>query len=60
MGVSLASGRWIRPLLFEVSPRDPLVFAAVAIVLLVVAVVAAAVPAMRASRVDPAASLRAD
>ena len=58
--LALAVGRWIGPLLFQVSPRDPVVLGAVTIVLLCVALVASALPAMRASRVDPATALRAD
>jgi ABC-type antimicrobial peptide transport system permease subunit len=58
--VALASGRWVAPLLFSVSPRDPLVFGGVVAVLLAVAMMASAVPALRAARVDPARALRAD
>ena len=60
MCLALASGRWLGPLLFQVSPRDPLVFSAVAVVLIGVALFASAIPAIRASRLDPATSLRAD
>ena len=57
---ALAAGRWIAPLLFNVSPKDPLVFATVAVVLVAVAVSASWLPARRASRVDPVTALRAD
>jgi len=60
MCLALASGRWLGPLLFQVSPRDPLVFGTVAIVLSGVALVASGLPAVRATQVDPATSLRAD
>ena len=60
IAISLAVGRWVAPLLFGASPRDPLVFAAVTTVLLVVAAVASVVPARRAARVDPSVTLRAD
>ena len=60
MALALSSGRWLGPLLFRVSPSDPMVFAAVAIVLIGVALVASGLPALRASRFDPVASLRAD
>ena len=60
MCLALASGRWLGPLLFQVSPRDPLVFSAVAVVLIGVALFASAIPAIRASHVDPVTSLRAD
>jgi predicted permease len=56
--VALAAGRWIAPLLFNVSPRDPFVFAMVTITLLAVAVLASLAPAVRAARVDPVVALR--
>ncbi|HVT40100.1 MAG TPA: ABC transporter permease [Gemmatimonadaceae bacterium] len=59
-GIALAAGRWVRPLLFEESPRDPAVFAFVAIVLLAVAVLASWIPARRAARVDPNQALRGE
>jgi putative ABC transport system permease protein len=59
-GIALAAGRWVRPLLFEESPRDPAVFAFVAIALLGVAVAASWIPARRAARVDPNQALRAE
>jgi predicted permease len=58
--ISLAGGRWIASLLFDVSPRDPSVFAAVSASLLAVALLAALVPSWRATRVDPVVALRAD
>jgi predicted permease len=57
---ALVAGRWIAPLLFEVSPRDPMVLAAVVVTLMGVSLLASWLPAVRASRVDPAESLRAD
>ena len=51
---------WIRELLYDVSPRDPLVLAAVAGSLLVTAVVASVGPAARATRADPLAALRSE
>ena len=58
--IALLAGRWLAPLLFDVSPRDPGVFAMVAMVLLGVALAASLLPALRAARVDPATALRAD
>src|SRR5512146_2308876 len=57
---ALAAGRWIAPLLFDESPRDPVVFAWVTGVLAAVALVASIVPALRAARVDPSVALRAE
>lgn len=57
---ALAATRWIAPLLFEVSPHDPLVFGGVAASLFAVATLASLAPARRASRVDPAVALRAE
>jgi len=45
---------------YGVSAADPLTFVAVPILVTVVAVLAAAIPARRASRVDPITVLRAD
>lgn len=58
--VALVVSRFVKPLLFQVSPRDPLVFAVVAVVLLAVAVLASVVPARRAARVDPMQALRTE
>jgi ABC-type antimicrobial peptide transport system permease subunit len=59
-GVALWASRWVGPLLFSVSPKDPAVYVIVAVVLLATAIVASALPAMRASRVDPNVALRAE
>jgi len=58
--ITLATGRFIQPLLFETSPRDPVVLGGVASVLLAVAVLASLVPALRASRVDPITALKSE
>jgi predicted permease len=50
----------IAPLLFNQSPRDPLVFGTVAGALLVVAVSASLIPALRGARVEPSGVLRAE
>ncbi|HEY1341987.1 MAG TPA: ABC transporter permease, partial [Bryobacteraceae bacterium] len=50
--------RFLRTFLFEVSPTDPLTFAAVAALVGAVALAAAFVPAWRATRIDPVRCLR--
>ena len=58
--IASATTHLIRDLLFNVSPRDPAVFAAVAAGVLAVATLASLWPALRASRVNPAEALRAE
>jgi putative ABC transport system permease protein len=59
-GIALMAGRFLAPLLYRVSPRDPLIYFVAATTLLAVAVLASLLPALRASRVDPNVALRAD
>jgi ABC-type antimicrobial peptide transport system permease subunit len=56
--LALAGGSLLSGLLYEVSPRDPAVFAALPVVLLVVAYVSCHLPARRASRLDLVEALR--
>lgn len=58
--IALLGARWIEPLLFDVSPRDPLAYAVVAATMLAMAVAASFVPARRAARADPNVALRAE
>ena len=58
--ISFSAARWLKPLLFQESARDPAVYALVAAVLLAVAVVASYVPARRAALVDPNVALRSE
>jgi ABC-type antimicrobial peptide transport system permease subunit len=60
VGVAASFGlaRLITAFLFGVTPRDPMVFAGVPLVLTVVAFLAVWLPARRASRVDPIIALR--
>jgi putative ABC transport system permease protein len=50
----------LQSLLFNVSPRDPLTFAVIPVILAIVALLSAYLPARRASRLDPMAALRAE
>ena len=54
------ASRYMTDLLYAVSPRDPLVFAAVAAGILTIATIASLLPAWRVSAIDPVAALRAD
>jgi predicted permease len=62
LGLLLAAlaSRWLADLLYETSPRDPFVFATVAIVLAAAGLSAAVVPVRRSAAVDPLSVLRAD
>ena len=59
-GVAAALGltKLMRSLLFGVSAADPVTFVTVAAVLALVAMVACYIPARRATRIDPATTLR--
>ena len=65
VGVGIAAGLLaaavasplLAPRLFEVSPRDPLLYAGVALLFAAIGAVASLAPAIRASRIDPAISL---
>ncbi len=57
---ALAAGSALGSLLFDVSGADPVTLSGVATLLSVVAALAAALPALRASRVDPVEALRCD
>jgi ABC-type antimicrobial peptide transport system permease subunit len=55
---AVALTRVISALLFQVSPTDPLTFAAIALLFLIVGSAASYIPASRAARIDPNAALR--
>lgn len=56
-GGAFAQSRALDSMLYGVSGRDPMMFLAVAGVLLLFALVASVLPALRASRIDPAKTL---
>ncbi|HUG13081.1 MAG TPA: ABC transporter permease [Opitutaceae bacterium] len=57
---SAASSRLLADLLYEVKPMDPLTYLLVSIALAAVALLALALPAWRATKVDPVIALRAE
>ena len=57
---ALGLSSFMRSVLFEVKPGDPLTYVAVAAILLAVAAMATLIPARRATGVDPLVALRAD
>jgi putative ABC transport system permease protein len=57
---ALALSRTLTKMLFGVSPHDPRTLVAVVVVLMGVALLASYLPARRATRVDPLASLRSE
>ncbi|MEO8030750.1 MAG: ADOP family duplicated permease [Gemmatimonadota bacterium] len=58
--IALAAAPAVAPLLYHTSPRDPEVMLVVTGVLLLSAAIACAIPAWRASRVDPLEALKAE
>ena len=59
-GIAAAFGltRLMATLLYEVTPTDPLTFAAVVIALTAISLLASWVPALKAARVEPLRALR--
>src|SRR5215831_16284323 len=55
--IAFAAAPQIAPLLYRVSPADPISIAGAALFLIVVAVIASLIPALRATRVDPILAL---
>jgi hypothetical protein len=60
LGGSLVVTRLIAGLLYEVRPADPLTFGAIGLLLTLVALLACYLPARRATRADPALTLRSE
>jgi predicted permease len=60
LAMALALTRFLRGMLFEVSPTDPLTFVVVPLVLGAVALLASYLPARRATRVDPMIAIRTE
>jgi putative ABC transport system permease protein len=60
VAIALLGRRWIAGELYEIPATDPLVFVGVPLALGMVAVVAVGVPALRATRLDLANTLRTE
>jgi putative ABC transport system permease protein len=62
LGLAGASAvtRYLRGMLFGLTPLDPGTFIGVAVLFAIVAAVAASIPAHRATKVDPLIALRTD
>jgi ABC-type antimicrobial peptide transport system permease subunit len=62
IGLAFAMGisQLMKVVLFQVEPRDPMIFGGVALVLIVVGLLACLIPAKRATLVDPLVALRSD
>jgi ABC-type antimicrobial peptide transport system permease subunit len=60
LAAALVLTRLMKSLLFEVSPADPLTYAAASAALILAAVLGSYLPARRATRVDPVEALRAE
>jgi hypothetical protein len=60
VGVALASTRFLEALLYGVEAVDPLVFAAMSLIMISMGVLASYMPARRASSIDPIEALRSD
>jgi putative ABC transport system permease protein len=58
--LSVATTRVLRGLLYEVSPTEPATILGITGLLILVSIAASLVPALRASRVDPAVTLRSE
>jgi predicted permease len=58
--MALAASKWLQPLLFQQSARDPRVYGFVGATMLLVAFIASALPAQRAAGADPNAVLRSE
>src|SRR5581483_12224010 len=58
LAIALAAAPQLAPLLYRVSPADPVSIGGAALFLIVVAIFASLIPALRATRVDPIVALR--
>ncbi|HKE33103.1 MAG TPA: FtsX-like permease family protein, partial [Candidatus Angelobacter sp.] len=60
LGGALALTRLMASLLYGVSPKDPLTFVMVSVVVAIVALAVTSIPSLRATKVDPTVALRSE
>ncbi len=60
LGAAFVATRWVRSVLYETQPGDPLAITVSIVLLLAVAVLAAMIPARRAASIDPMRALRSE
>jgi hypothetical protein len=60
LALALAGSRWLQPLLYHQSARDPVVYLLVATGMAMIALIASALPARRAVAADPNQALRSE
>ncbi len=60
LGLSAIVSYFIKSLLYNVQPLDPLVYAGVAVLFAIIATLACLFPSLRASRIDPLIALRTE
>jgi predicted permease len=58
LGAALLAAPWIRSLLYGIAPADPLSLAIAGFFVIAVSAAATAIPALRATRIEPAIALR--
>lgn len=57
---ALAGGRYLKSVLFEVTPTDPVTYGAIGVLLVLAVLIAVGIPARRAARIPPPVVLRGD
>lgn len=60
LSIALAGARVMKTMLFEIDPRDPATLGLTTVLLAGAAMAACVIPAMRAARIDPITTLRAE
>jgi ABC-type antimicrobial peptide transport system permease subunit len=60
LGAAFVATRWMRSVLYETQPADPVAISVSIVLLLAAAIAAAIVPARRAASIDPMRALRTE